>query len=204
MSDNAVTGFVMQRIPERFRGRTLFGKSKPRELQYLLFEPKPTWGDIAPPGTDGRVELAREIAGLIHFLHTRTLVIGDMSMNNLLWAYDSAAAIFMIDCDGIRRLGHRPVHPPTETPDWQDPRRPSGDQGASRDLDLDNDRYKCALIIGRILSRNHYARPGEHLDLVPGVPGDIASGVQSLWRQADRPRGSRPGADRWIWVLGRQ
>jgi hypothetical protein len=144
----------------------------------------------------GRIELAREIASFMHFLHAHVLIAGDISMNNFLWAHDSAAAIFLIDCDGIRRLGRRPVHPPVATPDWDDPKR------TRPELDLDNDRYKCALLIGRMLSRSPYLHPGQPLEILPGVPERIVAGVQELWQQAARARGSRPAVNHWMSALG--
>lgn len=229
MDGHEVCGFVMQPIPQRFRGRTASG-SRPRELQYLLFEPTPLWGDISPPDVDGRIDLARQIVSLIHLLHSHAVILGDISMNNLLWACDSTAAVFMIDCDGVRRLGSRPVHPQGETPDWTDPLRtepagprqawptnaqrarptnphqagPATAQRVSPQLDLDNDRYKSALVVGRILSRDAKVRPGEQLKLLPGIPAFMAARVQSLWQQAARPRGSRPDTNLWISALGRQ
>jgi DNA-binding helix-hairpin-helix protein with protein kinase domain len=194
MNGNAAAGFVMQRIPDRFRART--GR-KPinRELQYLLYEQRPLWRDITLPPVEGRLELAREIASLVRFLHAHVLIAGDISMNNILWAYRPAVEVFLIDCDGIRRLGRRPVHRQADTPDWRDPKK------VAAELDLDNDRYKCALLIGRVLSRMPYVKPGEPLPLLPGIPDRNVRRIQALWQQAGRGRGSRPHADRWLSAL---
>jgi DNA-binding helix-hairpin-helix protein with protein kinase domain len=193
MNGDAAAGFVMQRIPDQFRGRGR--KPLNRELQYLLYEQKPMWGNIGPPPVEGRLELARQIASLMRFLHAHVLIAGDISMNNLLWAYGAAAEIFLIDCDGIRRLGCRSVHRQADTPDWGDPKK------IATELDLDNDRYKCALLIGRVLSRMPYVRPGESLQLLPGIPDRVVARVQALWQQASRGRGCRPHADSWLSAL---
>lgn len=198
MNGSAAVGCVMQRIPDRFRGRAgLRPINRPvnRELQYLLYEPRPMWGDVSSPAAESRLELAREIASLMRFLHSHLLIAGDISMNNLLWAPGPPAEIFLIDCDGIRRLGGRPVHRQAETPDWEDP------QKTAAELDLDNDRYKCALLIGRVLSRMPYVHPGEPLPLLPGVPDSVAHRVQALWQQAGRGRGCRPHANNWLLAL---
>lgn len=194
MNGDAAAGFVMQRIPDRFRGRA-GRKPLNRELQYLLYEQKPLWGNIGSPPIEGRLELARQIASLMRFLHAHVLIAGDISMNNLLWAYGTAGEIFLIDCDGIRRLGCRSVHRQADTPDWKDPKK------IAAELDLDNDRYKCALLIGRVLSRMPYAHPGEPLELLPGMPDRIVGRVQGLWQQAGRGRGCRPHADSWLSAL---
>jgi hypothetical protein len=194
MNGSGVAGFVMQRIPDRFRGRA-GAKTPNREVQYLMFEPKPIWGDITPPEIAGRLELAAQIASLLEFLHAHALIVGDISMTNLLWAYGPPAEIFLIDCDGIRQLGRRPVYRQADTPDWNDPKK------ASRELDLDNDRYKCALLIGRVLSRMAYLSPGDPLTLLPGLPDQVVRRVQALWQQAGRGRGCRPHANNWLMGL---
>jgi DNA-binding helix-hairpin-helix protein with protein kinase domain len=194
MNGSVAAGFVMQRIPDRFRGRAGRAANN-RELQYLLYEPRPMWGDIKPPEIGGRLELARQTASLMHFLHAHALIAGDISMNNLLWAYGPPAEIFLIDCDGIRRLGRRPVHRQADTPDWNDPKK------AATELDLDNDRYKCALLIGRVLSRKPYVCPGDPLPLLPGLPDHVVHRVQALWQQAGRGRGCRPHANSWLMGL---
>jgi DNA-binding helix-hairpin-helix protein with protein kinase domain len=196
MDGGRARGFVMQRIPDRFRGRAA-RSAVDRELQYLLYEPKPMWGGIKPPGSKGRLELARQIAALLQSLHEHALIAGDISMKNLLWAYGPPAEVFLIDCDGIRQLGHRPVYTQAETPDWDDPTRRAR-------LDLDNDRYKCALLIGRVLSRTPYARPGDPLPLAEGIPDSIVRRVQALWLQASRGRGCRPHTSNWVLALTNQ
>lgn len=196
LNGGAVTGFIMRSIPERFYGRAGGrGNAQARELQYLLYEPRTLWGDIRPPDIAGRVAIAREIASLLDFLHARVLIAGDISMRNILWAPGRPAEVFLIDCDSVRRLGRRPVQRTPETPDWDDP-----SLAAPAYPGLDSDRYKCALLVGRILSRTPDLRPGCHLEILPGVPDRICSSVQTLWRQAGARRG-RPSASRWAAAL---
>ena len=116
-------------------------------------------------------------------------------MNNLLWAPGPPAEIFLIDCDGIRRLGRLRVHRQADTP-YLD----KGPAKTAAELDLDNDRYKCALLIGRVLSRMPYVHPGADSPL-PGVPDSVAHRVQALWQQACRGRGCRPHANNWLLAL---
>lgn len=194
LSDGRVAGFVMRKIPEHFYGRAATGRSRPRELQYLLYEPRPLWGDIRPPDAAGRVAIAREIARLLAFLHAHALIVGDVSMTNFLWS-PAGPEVFLIDCDGIRRLGRRPVQPTAQTENWDDPA-----QHAHAYPGLDSDRYKCALLIGRILSRSPSVRPDQPLDILPGVPEHAVRAVRALWGQA-AAAGCRPGADRWAAAL---
>ena len=198
MRQGQLSGFVMQEIPGHFFAANSLGTIKARELQYLLYQRKPAWGDIVPEevGVAARLAVATECAKLINLLHSRSLVLGDVSMNNVLWAPGDPASVFLIDCDGIRRLGSRPVLPQAQTPDWDDPLQPASGP------DLDTDRYKLALLVGRVLCAAPYLRPGQELQLVPGVPDRIAVKVRELWTQAARPSGSRP--DAWHWMTAVQ
>jgi len=195
LSDGTISGILMRELPAKFIGRTAAG-DRQREVQYLLYEPRPLWGDIVPLNADGRVAMAHQCAAMLQFLHAQSLVVGDVSMRNLLWAPGDPPGIFLTDCDGARLLGSRPVLPQAETPDWGDPQRPPAG------LDLDTDRYKLALLIGRVLSRNPYVRPGQDLSILPRIPARVAAGVRSLWAQAALPYGSRPEAWRWVEALG--
>jgi hypothetical protein len=56
--EGRLSGFLMREIPARFIGNLVAG-AQPRELQYLLYEPKPLWGDIVPLDPLGRVEVAK-------------------------------------------------------------------------------------------------------------------------------------------------
>jgi hypothetical protein len=195
-----LSGFLMQEIPARFFGANVAGSPKLRELQYLVYPRKPAWGEIVPDGgvsAKTRIEVASEFTRLLTVLHGKGLVVGGVSMSNVLWTGgdDDAATIFLIDCDGIRKLGSRPVLPQAETLDWNDPLQPRSGP------DLDTDRYKLALLVGRVLTVGKDLRPGEPLHLVPDVPDRIATRVTALWQQADGPRGTRPDAFKWAMAL---
>lgn len=193
----SLRGFLMQPIPDDFHARNGAGDLKTRELQYLLYAPKPMWGGIVPADVtiETRLAVATEFTRLMWLLHGRSLVFGDVSMNNVLWATGGSARIFVIDCDGIRKVGSGPVLPQAETPDWDDPHQPQGGP------DLDTDRYKLALLVGRVLCAKAYIRPGPELPLLPGVPDVIAGKVGVLWRQAAGTRGARPDAGQWLMAL---
>jgi len=198
MRRGQLCGFLMPEIPAHFRGTNIAGTSKMRELQYLLYRPKPLWGNIVPPalpfGT--RTEVATEFTRILCQLHGRSLVVGDISMSNVLWAPGTPARVYLIDCDGIRRLGSRPVLPQAETPDWNDPQRPPSGP------DLDSDRYKLALLVARVLCAEPYLRPdGTDLDLPSEVPSRVAEKVRLLWTQAAGGRGTRPDAAQWLAAL---
>lgn len=189
-----VVGFLMQEVPGRFFGRTTAGP-KLRELQYLLYTPKPMWGDIKPLDAAGRVKLAHAFVRLIQTLHDHTMVLGDISMRNLLWCPGGTPQIFILDCDGSHLTGYPPVLPQPETPGWEDPRKPAAG------MDLDTDCYKVACAVGRILSADPDIRPGSTLKLLPGIPPNIASLAQDRFTDAAGAHGSRPTLNHWVEVL---
>lgn len=199
--DGRLAGFLMRAADPKFRGTTRSGSSKLRNLQYLLARYIPADGNIIPPegaATRTRLDVVRQFARMTALFHQHALVIGDISMNNLLWAGTGGepASILLLDCDGIRFLGRNPVMEQAETPDWQDPRKPANG------LDLETDRYKLALVIGRVLSRESDIQPaGGPLALPPDLPARMADRVQSLWKQAAAPYGYRPDSSRWLRAL---
>jgi hypothetical protein len=199
-SKGQLSGFLMREIPERFAAASDAGGMKLRELQYLVYPRKPLWGQIVPPGgvsAQTRLEVAREFTHLVSLLHGKALIVGDVSIRNVMWTgTDGApATIFLIDCDGIRKLGSRPVLTQAETLDWNDPQMPASGPN------LDTDRYKLALLVGRVLSVSAYLRPGEPLLPVPGVPSRIATRVTEAWQRAAGPLGSRPDPAQWAMAL---
>jgi hypothetical protein len=192
--EGAVIGFLMHEAPAEFTG-PIGGKQRLVELQYLLYKPNHTWDELHQPDGAGRIEIAAAAVRLIDFLHRHGLVLGDISFRNLLWSPSQPYRVFMLDCDGVRRHGGEPVLPQAQTPDWNDPNLPGTGP------DLDTDRYKIALLVGRGLTRNAYVRPGQRLDLVEGIDPRIADQVSQLFNRAAGPHGSRPTAQEWSQAL---
>jgi hypothetical protein len=191
----AVIGFIMNKVPAPFFGETEAGK-KLRELQYLLYPPKPMWGSITPLGSVGRLDLARAFITLMRILHDNSTVLGDISMLNLLWSPGSPARLFLIDCDSARRSGHPPVlQGAPQTPDWEDPKMPPTGP------DIDTDCYKAALVIGRILAAVPSVRPGEPLRLLPDIPQNIADPARACFDRAAGAYGTRPDLSQWAQAL---
>ncbi|GGL56739.1 hypothetical protein [Planomonospora parontospora] len=198
VSGGRITGFLMPEVPRDFYG-TVGGETRLVELQYLLFEPKWAWQDLHQPDIAGRVEIALAFATLVDFLHGHGFVIGDISARNLLWRPGVPYGVFALDCDGFRRHGSDPVTKQAHTVDWDDP------YGPRSGPDLDTDRYKLALALGRMLSRNAHVRPGKQLSLLPGLEPRLARRVTELFDRAAGPYGTRPIATEWVQAIrGRQ
>jgi hypothetical protein len=189
-----VVGFLMQEVPSYFIGQATAGP-RLRELQYLLYQPKPMWGDIRPLDGAGRLQLARAFVNLMRTLHNHSMVLGDISLRNLLWSPGNPPQMFIIDCDGAHLDGTPTVLPQPETPGWNDPNRPV------TGLDLDTDCYKVACAVGRILAAVAEIRPGDPLKLVPGIPQNVAKLVGECFKDAAGAHGTRPTLGRWAQAL---
>ena len=197
MENGRPAGVLMREIPGTFVARTRSGASQILELKYLPYDRKPLWGDIDPPDIVGRLELVKRYVSLFQLLHSRSLVVGDVSMNNLLWSSEGGDhSVFLLDCDGVRKAGEKPVLPQAETPDWKDPEIPT------TGLDLDTDRYKLALLVGRVLSRQPNIHPGDPLTLLPGLPEKVARAVERRFADASGAYGTRPDVWQWGIALG--
>ncbi|RBQ20063.1 hypothetical protein DP939_09555 [Spongiactinospora rosea] len=191
---NRAVGFLMPEVPDEFHD-LIQGRPRLVELQFLLFPQKRAWQELRLPDLEGRIQLARRFAELVDFLHGHQYVIGDVSARNLLWSTHEPYKVHILDCDGFRRLGAESVLKQAHSPDWEDPLEPPTGP------DLDTDRYKLALLIGRILARNAYVRPGGELPLLPGLPDDLVGRVRSTFARAAGPVGTRPSAREWARVI---
>lgn len=193
-SDRRVAGFLMAPAAGRFFHQ--FGRAgrKPVDLQYLLYESKPAWGGLEIPDIDGRLEVARGAARLVELLHKNNAVVGDISMSNLLWTTRPTVAVYLIDCDGVRRQGYPPVLEQRATPHWKDP----ADPGRAT---LNTDRYKLAQLVVRVLGRTAYWEPPDGLPQIKGLPGGTARSIARLLSRIDPDRMDRPEAVEWLQAL---
>jgi DNA-binding helix-hairpin-helix protein with protein kinase domain len=182
-------GLLMPEAPARFATR-LAGRSRLLELQYLLYPRRAMWASLALPDAVGRRRLAAGYARLFDVLHRNEVVVGDVSMRNLLWTLSGGPGVYAIDCDGFRLVGRPPAVRPADTAGWVDPASP-------RAVTLDTDRYKLALLTVRLLLGNHTVTPAD-------VSGRAHSGldpaVAALAARAGRP-GDRPPAAAWLAAL---
>ncbi|MEU6773425.1 hypothetical protein [Streptomyces sp. NPDC046759] len=191
-----VSGFLMHRAPDSMTWRTSRGDTRLTELSYLLRPPKAAWQAVPQPTPAERFALVLAMVELFSRLHALGLVVGDVSQANVLWTVRPAPAVYLLDCDGARLAGRAPVLDQADTPDWLDPLAPPGV------VTVDSDRYKVALVVGRVLGQDPYAAPGAALPLLPGVLDERRErAVLSLWEQAAGPRGGRPHLGQWRTAL---
>ena len=180
-------GLLMPEAPERF-ATTLAGQRRLLELQFLLYPRRAMWADLALPTGLERRRLAAAYLRLFQALHHNDVVVGDVSMRNLLWTLAGGPGVFAIDCDGFRLADRPSAVRPVATAGWGDPARP-------REITLDSDRYKLALVTLRVLLGSHTVTPEEVC-----AKELLGPELTALARHAVRP-GRRPLAECWLGTL---
>jgi hypothetical protein len=182
----------MREAPSRF-ATTLAGRERLLELQFLLYPKRPMWSDLVLPTAEERCVLARRYVLLLQALHRNDLVVGDVSMKNLLWTLAGGPGVFAIDCDGFRVAGHRPAVRQAETSGWRDPDARPGV------ATVDSDRYKLALLVLRVLLADHAVTPRSIADS-PESRAELGTAITELSDLARSP-GERPTAGQWLDAL---
>jgi DNA-binding helix-hairpin-helix protein with protein kinase domain len=184
-------GLLMPEAPARFT-TTIAGSSRLLELQYLLYPKRAMWADLALPTDEERRRIAVGYLELFTELHHHDVMVGDVSMRNLLWTLHDGPGVFAIDCDGFRLAGRPPAVRPADTAGWVDPARP-------REVTLDTDRYKVALLVLRLLLGNHRVTP-EEVRAKPMLRARLGPALSVLAARAAEP-GRRPAAECWLGAL---
>lgn len=184
-------GTLMPEAPSRFTA-TVAGRRRLLELQFLLYPRRAMWAELTLPTEAERRVLAAGYLELFRVLHHNDVVVGDVSMRNLLWTLTDGPGVFAIDCDGFRLAGRPPAVRPSDTAGWVDP-------AGRRDLTLDTDRYKLALLTLRVLLANHRVTP-EEVRAQPLLCGRLGRELTALAERAARP-GRRPAAECWLGAL---
>ena len=188
-------GFLMRRAAREFTWSAEDG-ARLNQLQYFTRAPKPAWRQVPQPEPEQRRQLALAYAALILRLHRWGTIVGDVSELNLLCRLRPEPDVYLLDCDGVRLRGSPPVTAQANTPEWEDPLTPGPPT-------FDSDRYKSALVIGRLLARDPSLRPGQSLVCLPGALSlDAERAAARLFAQAAGARGTRPSLEQWAEALG--
>jgi hypothetical protein len=188
-------GVLLPRVPAPFsfelahpsgaRGPVL------RELQYLIAGP----ALLARRGISGespttRLRLLVAFVSAVSFLHRREVVLGDMSVKNVLWS--AGRGVHLLDCDALRLTGTNPAVSQPNSPGWDDPAFPGTQNQQS-------DRYKLALTVLRVLARDFHTRDPERAAVALGR--EFLPVVRAgLSRDPD----ARPPASAWLHPLRRR
>jgi hypothetical protein len=187
-------GFIMRRAPSEYTWKNGFGRTRLLELQYLIRSRKEAWAQVPQPSAQERLQLSVKFIELVRRLHGWGVVIGDISHANILWKLNSRPDMYLIDCDSVRLRGHDPVAPQPATDQWTD-------EYQSGRPTFNSDRYKSALVLGRILSCDPYYRPDQPISFVSGVLSkqqEVA--VRGLLNLAGRST-NRPPIESWVSIF---
>jgi hypothetical protein len=187
-------GLLMPEVPARF-ATSLAGRRRLLELQFLLYPRRAMWADLRLPTEGERRRIAAAYVELFRLLHASGVVLGDVSMRNLLWSLADGPSVYGIDCDGFRLVGRPPALRQADTAGWGDPARPA--EGT-----VDTDRYKLALVTLRVLLGNHEVTP-EAVCEKEILRRTLGRELSMLARDAVAP-GRRPPARCWLAALGAQ
>ncbi|MGS2619258.1 hypothetical protein ACVCAH_32755 [Micromonospora sp. LZ34] len=189
VNGSQVTGFLMRRIPERFRmawGDN--GAEVPAALQYLL-NPQPYLNRKGIRLDERiRLRLLEAIADVMARLHSLDIIVGDLSPNNLLVDLDDPGCFF-IDCDAMRLRG-QDVLDQVETPEWDIPGR-----GHEPIATAASDSYKFGLLATRLFAQDQM---GQDISVLAGVSSDL--GVLAR-RSLDGNSTRRPSMGDWLSAL---
>lgn len=184
-------GLLMPEAPARFAA-SLAGRRRLLELQFLLYPRRAMWAELVLPTDQERRGLAAAYVELFLVLHRGGVMVGDVSMRNLLWTLADGLSVFAIDCDGFRLTGRPPAVRPADTAGWVDPARPS-------EVTVDTDRYKLALVALRVLLGNHAVTP-EDVCATSSARCSLGPELTALARHAAEP-GRRPPAECWLGAI---
>lgn len=163
----------------------------PRDGQYLA-APKERCDRVGIElvGIGDRYRFLRDLAFAVGFLHRRDVCLGDISFANVTYSLDVHPAVYLVDCDAFRLMGHAPVVPQLHTPDWVPP---EGSRVQSHRTDL----YKLGLFVLRVLSPR--ALSGQNRDPSWADPVLDPRGRYLLRKALTRvPDAPRTAAKAWV------
>lgn len=204
---DSVAGYVMPRMPERFRleVQTPYGRDLQEATLEFALRPAPgkTFFPVRVLSAAERLKLVRLVGIFLDMLHKNDFVYGDLSLKNMRYATDPMALLVM-DMDGVHRISTQviPEKDLANTPDWNDPFRLS-----ELPLGFDLDRYKYALLVYRLLVVNNVSEgfPEDPATIVVpdgiGLDTDQRDRLEFLLRRAaSGGTGSRPPIREWLSV----
>lgn len=205
---DSVEGYVMPRMPDRFRleVQTPYGRDQQEATLEFALQPDPgkAFFPVRVLSAAERIQLVRLVGVFLDTLHANDFVYGDLSLKNMRYATDPMSLLVM-DMDGVHRISTQviPEKDLANTPDWNDPYRLS-----ELPLGFDLDRYKYALLVYRLLVVNNVSQPfpSDPMSLVFPEGLGLDSGVQDtldflLRRAASGGAGSRPPIREWLSAL---
>jgi serine/threonine protein kinase len=163
-----------------------------RELQYLIARPELlSRRGIADVDLATRLRLLGRLVAAVSLLHAHGVVIGDLSVKNVLWSADGGR-VYLLDCDALRLSGTSPAVEQPNSPGWDDPAFPGTQNQQS-------DRYKLALAVLRVIARDFHTRSPDDATAVLG-----RDHLPLLRAGLSRDPDARPPTSAWLRPLRRR
>jgi DNA-binding helix-hairpin-helix protein with protein kinase domain len=159
LREGRARGVLLPRVPPAFTFETRHpaGTAAPvlRELQHLIARPALlSRRGIPEVGPLPRLRVLTRLVSAVALLHGHDIVLGDLSVKNMVWSAAGDARVWLLDCDALRLTGTDPAVSQSNSPGWDDPSFPGTQNQQS-------DRYKLALAVLRVLARDFHTRDPE-------------------------------------------
>ena len=196
LADDGTTrrAFVMRRVPgcvHRARPAALGAQPDGDRARRSTSWPSPSaFAGCSPTTTSAsdRLQVIWMLAETVAFLHRRRIVIGDLSVRNVLCCA-RPGRILLVDCDSMTLGGVGSPLPTAFTVDWDDPAQPDL-AAASADV------YKLALFVLRTPARSFQTRDAGAAGHLLDATGRLAPGALAgpqLLHVVRRPRRGSAG-----------
>ncbi len=186
-------GIAMKQLPDRFNLEVSHGRIA-CELQHLIVEGFLERNRWYCPNVAERVQLVGALASGLSIFHSLGVIVGDISMKNLLWALRPTPSVFFLDVDSFTVVGCSDRPAIAETPDWRSPPELNAPS-------IDSDNYKLALVAQRVLEERPAAKLNPDRVAVPG-DSELESAIRVLVTAA---RSLNPcEARRWAVACGHE
>ncbi|MDG4814149.1 hypothetical protein O7628_01330 [Micromonospora sp. WMMD956] len=193
--EGTVRGFLMPRVPDRFRVRLRLPRGPDTvlaQVQYLLNSDDYLFDRGLHVDDRMRLELLRDTGEALTLLHRLGVCVGDLSPNNLLFSLDGRPRCYFIDCDAMRLAGDS-VLAQAETPEWHVP-----DADAEELATPATDAFKFGLLAVRLFAGDQQTRDPDAARRRLDRPL-VALAGRSLDPAPDR----RPTPEQWLGALDR-
>lgn len=186
-----VAGVLIVRAAQDFHVTLSASRTRVRDFNFLLYEKRAEKLGVQRATDRQKVELLRDLVGVLTWLDERGLVHEDLAAHNLLWKLDPPA-VFVLDCDSLRPLTEPSEQPLYTTVDWTDPRV------LSREVDRPDGAstsYVLGLLTARVLV-SPYWHPEDSL------PSDrFPAALTPLVTRAHGSADDRPSLSEWDRAL---
>ncbi len=135
-----------------------------------------------------RYEVIEKLGESLEWMHSRGIVVGDLSARNLLFSFVPRSRVYLIDCDSMALEG-RGVESQNETPDWSIEAVFPREKLGTRYTDV----YKLGLVALRLFAGEQASRDASR------VRGRVPSEIQRLIERSLSPdQTDRPQPTEWL------